>query len=84
MEIYLESIRDLFDADAQKEILLNEIDDAWTVQGLKTVCIESLEEAFSLYKTARATASTNMNDVSSSSHAVFFVDLKQQNKFVFC
>jgi hypothetical protein len=79
LEIYLESFRDLL-GESKKEVTLRETDDSASIPDLKRATVESIEEVYRLYKYAeknRVVASTSMNDVSSRSHCLFFLDIVQ-------
>lgn len=79
LQIYNESISDLLKTERQG-LQIRERKKGVFVEGLSEWAVRSPGEIYSLMKkgaTSRATASTNMNDVSSRSHAVFIVTIEQ-------
>lgn len=81
MEIYNESVMDLFEPSAEKRIRIHEDPAGGIVcDGLVSVDATSFEGTMHLLQKGalnRTTASTNMNTQSSRSHAVFTLIIKQ-------
>ena len=79
LQIYNENISDLLKTERQN-LQIREKKKGVFVEGLSEWAVRSPSEIYALMKkgaTSRATASTNMNDVSSRSHAVFIVTIEQ-------
>ncbi len=84
MEIYNDQIRDLLTAQqADKQYYIKHDDDGnTTVSGLTYVPVQGAGEIDGILRTAgrnRSTSSTNMNEQSSRSHAVFVLDITATN-----
>jgi kinesin family protein C1 len=86
LEVYNEGIRDLLQKGSEPQQVHTVIhDDAWgsAVTNMTVVEVQSLEEIRSLMTTAakhRSVGSTDMNDQSSRSHAVFALYLQGTNR----
>lgn len=79
LQIYNETISDLLKTERQN-LGIREGKKGVYVDGLSEWAVRSPNEIYTLMKkgaSSRATASTNMNDVSSRSHAVFIITLEQ-------
>eukprot|EP01062_Namystynia_karyoxenos_P041152 TRINITY_DN29968_c3_g1_i1.p1 TRINITY_DN29968_c3_g1~~TRINITY_DN29968_c3_g1_i1.p1 ORF type:complete len:1097 (+),score=398.15 TRINITY_DN29968_c3_g1_i1:162-3452(+) len=79
VEIYNEEVRDLLNQRAVLKV--REIGDDCAMPELKVEEVQTVEDVYTFYKTAdacRSTTATQMNDVSSRSHAVFLIDFLQQ------
>ncbi|KAL0248092.1 hypothetical protein GEMRC1_003329 [Eukaryota sp. GEM-RC1] len=87
LEIYMENVRDLLSNDTDYSQLLKIVDlgppHGIQVSNLSKHPIKSMKDVqklLSIGESRRMTGSTKMNDVSSRSHAVFCLYLKQQLK----
>jgi len=79
LQIYNENISDLLKTERQN-LPIRERKKGVFVEGLSEWAVRSPGEIYTLMKkgaSSRATASTNMNDVSSRSHAVFIITIEQ-------
>jgi hypothetical protein len=82
LQIYNENISDLLKTERQN-LAIREGRQGVYVDGLSEWAVRSPHEIYTLMKkgaTSRTTASTNMNDVSSRSHAVFIITLEQMRQ----
>eukprot|EP00112_Aurelia_sp_Birch-Aquarium-sp1_P022068 Seg61.8 transcript_id=Seg61.8/GoldUCD/mRNA.D3Y31 product="Kinesin-like protein KIFC3" protein_id=Seg61.8/GoldUCD/D3Y31 len=83
LEIYNESIRDLLGANPVNSLDIKQGKEGVHVPGLEEVHVENVEDVhrvFSLGHKNRSTASTNMNEYSSRSHAVLVIKVVGINK----
>lgn len=82
LEIYMESLKDLLAKGKTVDLQRNRHgDDA--VPNLKLTEVCTLQDCFNVFQVGqanRSVAQTQMNDVSSRSHAVFMIDILQQEK----
>ena len=82
LQIYNEVISDLLRNERTTLQIREDRKRGVFVEGLSEWAVRSPNEIYSLMKrgaTARATASTKMNDVSSRSHAVFIIIVEQMH-----
>jgi kinesin family protein 5 len=82
MEIYLEQIKDLLDPRSSNLSIFDDPINGIYVKGLSKVYVTSAEEVYSVLLEGaeyRTTAFTDMNEESSRSHAIFQINLTQQN-----
>jgi len=83
LEIYNENFRDLLSSSTDKSEIKHSSDGLLHVTNLVEMTVKQLEDVnkiFSICHSNRATASTNMNEHSSRSHAVLTVKVKGVNK----
>lgn len=80
LEIYQESIRDLLSTDASKRLVLRERPDSGVyVEDLSSfVCknVSEIERVLAKGRQNRSVGSTNMNEHSSRSHAIFLITIE--------
>ena len=82
MEIYMERIRDLLDPRKDNLVIHEDKIRGIHVKDLTQVFTSSSTELIEVMKTGlfgRVTATTNMNDESSRSHAIFIINITQKN-----
>ena len=82
LQIYNENISDLLKTERQN-LQIRERKKGVYVEDLSEWAVRSPTEIYTLMKkgaSSRATASTNMNDVSSRSHAVFIITIEQMKQ----
>lgn len=83
LEIYNEEIRDLLSESPKQRLVLHENKDKGIyVKDLSHHKVEHVDEIYSLLKFGaknRVTGATNMNQVSSRSHALFQISVEQLN-----
>lgn len=82
LQIYNENISDLLKTERQN-LQIRERKKGIYVEDLSEWAVRSPLEIYSLMKkgaSSRATASTNMNDISSRSHAVFIITIEQMRQ----
>ncbi|KAH9580167.1 Kinesin motor domain [Trypanosoma melophagium] len=78
VELYIEDVMDLL--SQRKKIKLRDTPEETLTPGINTVEVETMEDvmrSFNIANTYRSVTSTKMNDSSSRSHALFFIDLFQ-------
>nr|CAB3259128.1 kinesin-like protein KIFC3 [Phallusia mammillata] len=84
VEIYNEALRDLLSSASQQKLDIKmNVDGSLFVQGLTSRQVNNLDDVNKVFETGklnRATASTNMNEHSSRSHAVLMVTVSGVNK----
>jgi kinesin family protein 15 len=90
LEIYQEQISDLLDPSQTKPVNIRDLSDSVMVEGLSKVSIASADEALgiiikgnfklTLGSKLRHVGSTNMNNESSRSHAVFSIYIENKSK----
>lgn len=83
LEIYNEQIRDLLVSDGKSNLDLREAEGKVTVSGLSTVAPKSASDIISIIVAAnanRAVSATAANAVSSRSHAVLSLNVKQSSR----
>jgi hypothetical protein len=82
LEIHKEILKDLLAKSRVVELQRNRHGDE-AVPGLKMIEVKSLVDCFNVFQIGqanRSVAATQSNDVSSRSHAVFMIDILQQEK----
>ncbi|TKA82564.1 hypothetical protein B0A55_01193 [Friedmanniomyces simplex] len=82
MEIYMEKIRDLLVPANDNLPIHEDAKQGVYVKGLQRVYVSDIAEVYRILEigaTARAVASTNMNQESSRSHSIFEVEIAQKN-----
>lgn len=78
LELYVEEVRDLL--SDKKKLKLRETPEEMLTVGINTVAVENMSDVvrnFEIANSFRSTSSTKMNDESSRSHALFFIDVFQ-------
>eukprot|EP00762_Andalucia_godoyi_P006957 ANDGO_08305.mRNA.1 Kinesin heavy chain len=83
LEIYNEMVRDLLSEKGDPEPVLKEDRDNVFIQNVKSFAVSNVMQVHNLFTKAnnnRATSSTHMNDRSSRSHALFFIDISQKDR----
>eukprot|EP01065_Artemidia_motanka_P006622 TRINITY_DN13247_c0_g1_i1.p1 TRINITY_DN13247_c0_g1~~TRINITY_DN13247_c0_g1_i1.p1 ORF type:complete len:714 (+),score=235.16 TRINITY_DN13247_c0_g1_i1:82-2223(+) len=81
IEIYCDCARDLLSANPQEEMKIQMTDENVVMPTLTRVQIIEVRDVYRQFKTAsarRATRATEANDSSSRSHALFMIDIIQQ------
>jgi kinesin family protein 5 len=82
MEIYMERIRDLLAPHNDNLPVHEEKNRGVYVKGLLEIYVSSVQEVYEVMRrggSARAVASTNMNQESSRSHSIFVITITQKN-----
>jgi kinesin family protein 15 len=85
LEIYQEQISDLLDLNVNKQIQIRDLSDSVIIEGLSKLSVSCAEEALMLVNKgikSRHVASTNMNNESSRSHAVFSIYIENKTKTI--
>eukprot|EP01028_Stygiella_incarcerata_P004213 TRINITY_DN1899_c0_g1_i4.p1 TRINITY_DN1899_c0_g1~~TRINITY_DN1899_c0_g1_i4.p1 ORF type:complete len:851 (+),score=282.44 TRINITY_DN1899_c0_g1_i4:165-2717(+) len=82
LEIYNETFRDLLGEPGDPPVLLKDVGSEVVVQNCRRMEISSIADAYGYFQVGnkhRVTTATSMNDRSSRSHAVFLIDIKQDD-----